>query len=140
MIFKTYIRAALCPIFALVLMTSSFAQEKGEIVVYKDVRMIELLEKHKEISKYEGTIDGFRVQFFFDAGNQSQFNANQARTIFLNRYRNIDVYIVFESPYYKVRAGDFRTRLEAEHFLNLIRDSYPNAFIVRDKINYPPLH
>jgi len=115
------------------------AQEEGRVVIYKDARLDILLEKHKEISAYENSIEGFRVQFFFDAGNNSQTNANHAKDEFLKRYIDADVYILFDSPYYKVRAGDFRTRLEAQKFLNEISIHYPNAFIVRDKISYPRL-
>ncbi|MDD3876688.1 MAG: SPOR domain-containing protein [Bacteroidales bacterium] len=114
--------------------------QEGNIVVYKDIRLDILLEKYKEICEYEATIDGFRVQIFFDAGNQSQSNANQARTEFMRLYPEVDVYVVFDSPYYKVRAGDFRTRIEAYNFYLSIQSNYPNAFIVMDKISYPRIN
>lgn len=98
-----------------------------------------LLDKHLQIARYEQTIDGYRIQIFFDSGNSSQSNANNARTEFLRRYPEIEAYVTFDSPYYKVRAGDFRTRLEAQHFLNRIIAIYPNAFIVIDKIQYPKI-
>jgi len=117
----------------------SFAQE-GRITLNKDSRVDVLLEKYREICEYEGTIDGFRVQIFFDAGNHSQASANSARTEFLRIYPDADVYIIFEAPYYKVRAGDFRTRIEAYNYFLSIQNQYPNAFIVRDKISYPKIN
>lgn len=115
------------------------AQPAGNITINKDYRVDYLLDKHLSIAKYEQTIEGYRVQIFFDAGNNSQLNANNSRIEFMRRYPDTEAYIIFDSPYYKVRAGDFRSRLEAQHFLNSIFDNYPNAFIVLDKIKYPKL-
>jgi len=133
------LRIALIFICFLFSFSCVLAQNEGSVVIHKDVRLDDLLRKHKEISEYESSISGFRVQFFFDAGNNSQNNANHARSEFLKRYPDAEVYIIFESPFYKVRAGNFRTRLEAQHYHNSIHAAYPNAFIVRDKISYPKL-
>jgi len=38
---------------------------------------------------------------------------------------------VYESPEYKVRVGQYRTKLEAERALILIRKEFPNAIIVK---------
>jgi hypothetical protein len=38
-----------------------------------------------------------------------------------------------------VRVGDYRTRLEAEAFLKRISGNYPNAFVVKDEIDFPKL-
>jgi len=115
------------------------SQPSGSITIDKDYRVDQLLEKHLAIAKYEQTIDGFRVQIFFDAGNNSQTNANNSRTEFLRRHPEIEAYISFDSPYYKVRVGNFRTKLEAQNLLNAIIVYYPNAFIVMDKISYPKI-
>ena len=48
-------------------------------------------------------------------------------------------YLIFQEPYYKVRIGDYRTKMEAEKFLNEIEQDYPNAFVVQDEINFPSL-
>lgn len=119
---------------------NSVAQPIGNIIINKDYRLDILLTKHYDIAKYEQTIDGFRIQIFFDAGNNSQNNANNSRSEFLRKYPDVEAYITFDSPYYKVRAGDFRTRLEAQHFLNQIINEYPNAFIVLDQIKYPKIN
>ena len=46
-----------------------------------------------------------------------------------------DVYIQFDDPYYKVRAGDFASRYDAEIFLDkAIKRGYSSAWIVRTRI------
>ena len=49
------------------------------------------------------------------------------------------MYLIFQEPYYKVRIGDYRTKMEAEAFLKKISGSYSNAFVVKDEINFPKL-
>ena len=46
-----------------------------------------------------------------------------------------DAYLIYDEPYYKVRVGDFRTRYEAEQFLEKVhRKGYASAWIVRTRI------
>jgi len=118
---------------------SAFSQQSGSITIDKDFKLDQLLDKYLVIAKYEQTIEGYRVQIFFDAGNNSQTNANNSRTEFMRRHPEIEAYISFDSPYYKVRVGDFRSRLEAQNFLNSIIGTYPNAFIVIGQIKYPKI-
>jgi hypothetical protein len=49
-------------------------------------------------------------------------------------YPEVSAYLTFKAPYYRVRVGDFRTKLEAEGFLFQLATNYPNAFTVPDRI------
>ncbi|HCY00222.1 MAG TPA: hypothetical protein DG754_08805, partial [Bacteroidales bacterium] len=51
----------------------------------------------------------------------------------------ITVYRTFQSPYYKVSVGDFRSRDEALKQLKRLSRKYPKAFIVGEWINFPSL-
>jgi hypothetical protein len=84
-------------------------------------------------------IDGWRVNIFFETGNNSKKLAMEAKAGFVQKYPNVPSYLVFQEPYYKIRVGDYRTQLEAEKFLKIIAAEYPNAFVVEDKINFPEL-
>ena len=56
---------------------------------------------------------------------------------FKEKYPDIPIYLVFGQPYYRLRVGDYRTRLEAEKaFLTLNKD-YKKAFITGDRIQLP---
>ena len=58
---------------------------------------------------------------------------------FLSKYPDYAVHIKYDAPNFKVRIGDFRTKNEALELLKDIDRSYPMAFIVPDKINFPLL-
>ena len=108
---------------------------KTEII--QDQRIDLLIQKHIQINQILKTIDGFRIQVFSDSGNNSKTKALAVYDEFMGKYPSTGVYLTFKSPNYKVRVGDFRTRLDAQRFLNEIQAEYPNAFIITDQINLP---
>ena len=46
-----------------------------------------------------------------------------------------EAYIFFRQPYYRVRVGDFNNRRRAINFSNMLKNRYPDAWIVHDRIN-----
>jgi len=124
-------------IFLLVFGCSAYAQVAGENIV-ADPEINRLVEKHIYLNQHQSTLDGWRVQIFFDSGANSKKRATDILNRFNNQYTDSKAYLSFKEPYYRVRVGDFRTRLEAEGFMKTIQAEYPNAFATADKINPPP--
>lgn len=139
--FKSGHITALC-ILSVLLTLKSTAQDapNGRVSISEHGRITRLVEKHKEISKSHPEFDGFRVQIFFDSGNNSKSRAYEVYKSFLASYPEHEAYVVFQEPNYKVRVGDFRTRLEAEGFLQQIVAIYPSSFVIKDQIKFPPLN
>jgi len=106
---------------------------KSDIV--RDPRVDMLVSKHVQANQAVRTMDGFRIQIFSDSGNNSKNKAQAAQEEFQGKFQGPAVYLSFKSPNYRVRVGDFRTRLDAQRFLNEISADYPNAFIITDQIN-----
>ena len=109
----------------------------GKIEIIQDPRVETLMDKHTQINQSIKTIDGYRIQLFSDSGNNSKTKAHAVQDEFLVKYPEIRVYLTFKSPNYKVRIGDFRTKLDAQRFLIEITPDYSNAFIISDQINLP---
>jgi hypothetical protein len=110
---------------------------KGDIRVIQDDRVDILVQKHIQINQNKQGIAGFRIQLFFDSGNNSKTKAQMIYQEFMEKYPGIGAYLSFKAPNYKVRVGDFRTRLDAQRFLNEIIAVYPSAWIIDDIINLP---
>ncbi len=116
------------------------AQERGKVEVIKDPRIDTLIArrfslekgttKAKASNKYSS--NGYRVQIFSGWDRKSAYDA-QAR--FQNRYPDMRTYIIYKDPYFKVNAGDFRTRLEAERLMQQLKGSFTSLFIIAEKIN-----
>lgn len=83
--------------------------------------------------------NGFRIQIFDSNGRGARNEAQGRKRAVESRFSKMRAYVSFDSPYWRVRVGDFHTRAEAEHALTELRRSFPGfgaSFrIVRDRIN-----
>jgi hypothetical protein len=120
---------------------SGYAQnaQTGNVVVIQDERVDTLMNAFIDYNEMHHRIDGWRVEIFFEAGNYSKKLAMEAKAEFVEKYPEVPCYVLFQQPYYKVRIGDVRTKMEAEKLLKNVERDYPNAFVVTDDINYPDL-
>lgn len=78
---------------------------------------------------------GYRIRIFSGSGNDASQQANQTRGRFLSKYEDINAYISYVSPDYKVYVGDCRTRSEVLKLFEKINKDFPYAFIVEYPIN-----
>lgn len=108
----------------------------SSIVVTKDSRIDELINKQKEINLQKQTIPGYRIQVYFGVNRQK---ATEVKSEFTNKHLDVNSYLTYSQPNFKVRVGDFRTRLEAQKFLKDIQGVYGTSFIVSDDIRIPAL-
>jgi hypothetical protein len=114
-----------------------FTATTGKTEIIQDPRVDQLVEKHIRINQSLKTFEGFRIQLFSDSGNNSKNRAQALQEELMSSFPGIGVYLSFKSPNYRIRLGNFRSRLDAQRFLNDIAVEYPNAFIVNDMINLP---
>ena len=112
----------------------------GKLDILQDSRIPVLVQKNIYFNtRAKGVIDGFRIQIFFDSGSDSKKRAMDSRTEFLAKHPEMNAYLSFQEPFYKVRIGDFRLRMEADGYLDKIKQEYPNAFTVKDRIYFPKI-
>ncbi|HQA86388.1 MAG TPA: SPOR domain-containing protein [Bacteroidales bacterium] len=98
---------------------------------------IEELEiKHKESWEKIKEIDGFRIQLFASAGVNSRNTVEEIHDEFVRKFPKIPAYVGYSEPYFRLRVGDFKTKLEAYKILREIRLSYTGAFIIKDQISF----
>lgn len=105
------------------------------LTIISDSRIDTLLQIHREESLRNNGLDGYRVQIFQGTKDQSY----QMKSKFLSMYPDYKVYVLFQTPDFKVRVGDFRTRSEALKMRSLIKDNFTSSFIVDGEINFPDL-
>lgn len=83
-----------------------------------------------------GEVDGYRIQIAAVTGTNSRSTAENERFLFRGRFPETPAYISYMEPYFRIRVGNYKTRLEAYFALVEIRTAYPNAYIIPDKITY----
>ena len=114
-----------------------FSQNEGYVIIEQDQRIEQLIQRQKEIHSADNTIDGYRIQIFMESGNDAVEHANTVMAEFNEKYPDVPIYLVFGQPYYRLRVGDFRTRLEAEKFFLTLSQDYKKAFVTSDRIQLP---
>ncbi len=95
-----------------------------EIITISQNRIDNLVDKYKKILKNKNGIDGWRLQIKFTSKREDIL---PYQVKFTNLYPEIPVQIIFESPYYKLTAGNFRTKNEALKIKHKISKNFPGA-------------
>jgi hypothetical protein len=129
----------LLSILSLVILSIPLMAQHGHLELVQDSRVETLIEKNIFLNRHNYSMEGWRIQIFFDAGANSKRKATEALRTFNEQFPETEAYLSFKEPYYRVRVGDFRSRLEAEGFLKKLHGYYPSAFATSDFINPPPL-
>ncbi len=101
-----------------------------------DPRITTLQDKYIELNKLKQTTSGYRIQIHF--GNERE-KAKDIKTKFLQAFPDVPAYDSYQSPNFRVRVGDYRSKLEATKYLKQISAAFPSSFIVNDNIKYPKL-
>ena len=111
----------------------------GKLPVKQDPRITDLLVRHSQINQKRNGADGFRLEIFFSSENKAREQAVRVKNEFNIVFPDIASYMLFQTPNFKVRIGDFRNKSEALKTKAYIASKYPNAFIVKDMIRFPEL-
>ncbi|RZA02351.1 MAG: SPOR domain-containing protein [Sphingobacteriaceae bacterium] len=116
----------------------TFAQERGKVEVIKDSRIDTLIAKRFNLKSPAAakvvpySSRGYRVQIY---SGPNRTAAYEAQAKFQSKYPGQRTYITYTEPYFKVKAGDYRTRLEAERIMQQLKGNFTGLFIISEKIN-----
>jgi sporulation related protein len=99
--------------------------------VKEETKIVSLAAKYDEYNNKKEFADGYRIQIMYtDIRSDAYKNKGQM----YKDFPDLKSYVEYEEPSYKLRIGDFKTRLEATFFMQQVTPLYPGAFIVKDKI------
>ena len=124
-------------IYLLLAMVASniYAQKRGTFQIVGDRKVSHLVDTHIEFNERVKTIPGFRIQIASVSGNNSKSKAFTIKEQFMSEYPEIKAYLIFDEPNFKVKVGDFVSKLDAFVFLQKIKSQYPCS-IIKDNV-YP---
>lgn len=111
--------------------------DTNTIVVNKDPRIDMLVKKQAQINE-ETTKDarkagkGFRLLVI---NTIKRADAIAAKAKVYTYFPELKAYLMYQSPYFKVKAGNFKDRKEAELYQKKLRNYFPmGVFIMNDVI------
>ena len=132
---KLFFLFVLCP-FLLVAQTDTTLSENGDITSINEEGIDALVSKYENILKAKNGVEGWRVQLMFKA---KQDEIKQLKIDFIRLYPEINAYLEYDAPYYRVRVGNCRTKLEAIKIKHQISKNFPGAYPVPEIINFSQL-
>ena len=91
-----------------------------------------LVTKYEKILLNKNGVSGWRLQLKFQT---KEDDILKLKLKFIKLYPDIPVYIEYKEPYYRIRVGDCRTKLEAIKIKNRINKHFINTYPVPEIIN-----
>jgi hypothetical protein len=103
-------------------------------------RYIYINQKVKDESGFYG-MDGYRIQIYSSSNRNARKESDEANADFIEKFPDIISYPIYAKPgYFKIRAGDFRTKTEATKIFLMVSKEFPDAYLVPDIIHFPDLN
>jgi hypothetical protein len=124
--FLTKTKALFLSAIVFIICQKSYAQS-GKVTVNQDVKFEQLLNEKRKINSSITINDRYKIQIF----NGDSENSKKTLVEFKKEFKQLDATIVFSTPLYKVWVGNFKTRIEAEQHLVVLKKRYPSAFLIK---------
>jgi hypothetical protein len=131
-------------VVALVFSLQSFAQDtawkkadSNSVVVHKDPRVDLLIKKQAQINEETSRESrksgkGYRLMVISTTNRDEAMNA---KTKIYTYFPELKAYLWHQSPYYKLKAGNFKERKDAEDYQKKLNIYFPKGvFIMNDVV------
>ena len=123
----------------LVMATFAIAQNFGSVSIDQDSRIEDLIAKQRRLYYVDSSFNGYRIHVFMEIGNDALKNAEEVKKRFERTFPDIPIYLTYSEPYFRLRAGNFRNRVEAEKCLRRVKPKFKEAFVTADMIYRPKI-
>ena len=114
-----------------------FSQDTSSVVVHKDPRLDLLVEKQIQINEETSRAarrvgKGFRLLVI---NTNKRDEAVAAKTKVYTYFPELKSYLIYQSPFYQLKVGNFKERKEAEDYLQRLKKYFPQGvYIMNDTI------
>jgi len=115
--------------------------DTNSVIVHKDPRIDLLIKKQVDLNE-EATRDsrrtapGYRILVINSNDRKKVFDA---KAKIYQLYPDLKPYLIYQAPFYKLKVGNFKTKDEAQEYLEALARDFPTGlFIVRDIIEVKP--
>ena len=110
-----------------------------KVVVHHSDHIDEIVQASVEQPALGTTVDGFRLQVYYgNKGSKSRTRAYEIKEEIESGSENLDVYVIYLVPYWKVQVGNCLTREEANELRKDFLERFPSysaeAYVVPVKI------
>jgi SPOR domain len=116
-------------------------QDSNLITIHKDPRVDLLIKKQAQINEEisresRKTGKGYRLMVI---STTNRNEATDAKSKIYTYFPELKAYLWHQSPYYKLKAGNFKDRKEAEEYQKKLNIYFPKGvFIMNDVVEFKP--
>ena len=110
--------------------------DSTSVIVHKDPRVDLLIRKQIQINE-ETTREARKVAKGYRLlviNTNKRDDAIAAKTKLYSYFPELKTYLIYQSPYYKLKAGNFKTREEAEEYRKKVSTFFPSGVFVMNDI------
>ncbi|MBI5856564.1 MAG: SPOR domain-containing protein [Sphingobacteriales bacterium] len=111
--------------------------DSNSVIIHKDPRLELLIKKQAEINEITGrnarkTDKGFRILII---STNSRNEAMTAKSKVYTYFPELKAYLWYQSPYFRVKAGNFLERKDAEAYQRRLNVYFPKGvYIMEDEV------
>ncbi|HRX93683.1 MAG TPA: SPOR domain-containing protein [Chitinophagaceae bacterium] len=119
------------------LVADTVVVDTGSVLIHKDPRLDMLIKKQAQINEITSrdarrTDKGYRI-IIISTNNRDE--AISAKTKVYTYFPELKAYLWYQSPYFRVKAGNFKDRKDAEAYQKRMNVYFPKGvFIMKDII------
>lgn len=113
---------------------------KGIVIIHQSDAIAGLLGSRSwNKSKEPFTQEGYRVQVFSgNSQNKSKSEAFYKEGKVKSMFPELETYVTFKSPFWRLRIGDYRSYEEADQMMRRLKRAFPEfgkeMYVVKDEI------
>jgi hypothetical protein len=116
--------------------TGRSSTDSNSLIIHKDPRLDMLIQKQVAINEHsrdsKKTDKGFRLMII---STVKRDEALSAKSKVYTYFPELKAYLWYQSPYFRVKAGNFKDRKDAEAYQKRLNTYFPNGvFIMPDVI------
>lgn len=116
---------------------SAFSQDTSSVIIHKDPRIDLLIKKQIQINE-ETSREARRVGRGYRLlviNTNKRDEAVAAKSKVYTFFPELKSYLIYQSPYFKLKVGNFKDRKEAEEYRERLQKYFPKGvFIMNDTI------
>jgi hypothetical protein len=120
----------------LLVCTFSFSQAQKNISYDKEKGIDAIEQQYLDTWKKIMKMDGFRIQVTSFAGVNSKTLIEKTASQFEQQFPKTPCYKSYLEPNFRLRVGNYRTKLEAFKALQKISPIFPGAFVIKEQIDF----
>jgi len=122
---KTISKSVILVFFAVFVfgVSNMFGQEESQ-------KINDLIEKKRTFNKTHKNSLVFKIQLY----NGTETEAVEIKEEFESKYEQYKVQLTYDPPEWKTQIIGFKTRLDADRALLIVREDYENAIVLEEKI------